>query len=853
MKQSFGIRVSVLGRFYLWRIREHGVQELLAAAGIAVGVALVFGVLLANTSLTGSTAQLVHGIVGDARLQLSARSADGFDQQLATQASTLPGVARAAPIVRGDIAVVGPTGARRSLQLVGVTTALARLGGVQTEDFGPGGLRLSDGLTLPAPLAETIGARPGRRVTVLADGHAHRVVVGSVLDSETIGALADSPVGIALLPVAQSLLGVPDRVTQLLIEPEPGADARLARELRSFAGGRLFVGPADADLRALELTAAPNDQSTTLFAGISAMVGLLLAVNAMLLTMPERRRFIAELRTQGFDPKQVLLVLTFEAILLGVLASAAGILLGDVLSRTLFDEVPAYLAFAFPIGTQRIIELSTVAIAFGGGVLATVVASAPPALDLLPGRSADAIYRDADEGEPGEGVSPRLTRALVLAAVVVVLGSTLIALVVPSLTIIAGVALAVATLCLIPAAFTAVARPLETIARRIRGRGNMLAVAVMELRATSTRSIALASVAAIAVYGSVAIEGAHHDLVRGLDRNFGQYLSTADLWITTGGNDLTTNSFDADGLAAAIERTPGVKRVRPYQGGLLDVGDRRVWIIARSSSDPAMIPPSQLVSGSLHRATRQLREGGWASVSDVFAKAHGLDVGSTFSLPAPAGQLDLRVAAITTNLGWPPGGVILNSSDYRRGWETNDPSALQIDLEPGTDSVAARGAVAAAIGDRPGLRIQTLAERQQQYASLSRQALTSLSQISTLLVIAAALAVAAALWAAIWQRRPRLAALKTQGFDQWQLWRALLLEAAIVLVVGCVVGALLGIYGHALASRYLQMTTGFPAPFSLAPKELLYALAGVAGTALVVVALPGWLAAKVPARVSFQE
>ena len=37
----FGIRVGVLGRFYRWRLREHGAQELLAAAGIAVGVALV--------------------------------------------------------------------------------------------------------------------------------------------------------------------------------------------------------------------------------------------------------------------------------------------------------------------------------------------------------------------------------------------------------------------------------------------------------------------------------------------------------------------------------------------------------------------------------------------------------------------------------------------------------------------------------------------------------------------------------------------------------------------------------------------------------------------------------------------
>ena len=109
------------------------------------------------------------------------------------------------------------------------------------------------------------------------------------------------------------------------------------------------------------MTAQPNDQSTALFAAISAMVGVLLALNAMLLTIPERRRFVAELSMQGFDPRQVLLILAFEALLLGTVASLLGLALGDVLSRTLFDQVPAYLAFAFPIGTQRIVTTSVVA------------------------------------------------------------------------------------------------------------------------------------------------------------------------------------------------------------------------------------------------------------------------------------------------------------------------------------------------------------------------------------------------------------------------------------------------------------------------------------------------------------
>jgi putative ABC transport system permease protein len=381
----------------------------------------------------------------------------------------------------------------------------------------------------------------------------------------------------------------------------------------------------------------------------------------------------------------------------------------------------------------------------------------------------------------------------------------------------------------------------------------MLAVAVMELRATTTRSIALAGVGALAVFGSVAIEGAHHDLVRGLDQSFGEYLATTDMWVTTGGDDLTTESFDASRVSRRIARAPGVAAVRSYQGGLLDAFGRRLWIVGRDAGDRRFIPPSQLRDGDLRLATARLRAGGWAAVSDVLARRERLHVGDRFTLPAPTGPTRLRVAAITTNLGWPPGGIILNARDYRRAWGTSRPAALEVDLRPGVLPADGKRAVEQALGAHSALHVQTLAEREAQYARLSRQGLAGLTQISTLLLITAGLAVAAALGAAVWQRRARFAALKVQGFDEWQLWRSLLLEGAIALALGCVVGTALGVYGHALFDRYLQGTTGFPAPFSLAGAELLTALGLIGGVALIVVAIPGLIAARVPAHLQLQE
>lgn len=69
-----GLRLTMLLHICGRRLRLHTGQELLAGSGIAVGVALVFGVLFANTSLTGSAGRLIHQVVGSARLELAARS-----------------------------------------------------------------------------------------------------------------------------------------------------------------------------------------------------------------------------------------------------------------------------------------------------------------------------------------------------------------------------------------------------------------------------------------------------------------------------------------------------------------------------------------------------------------------------------------------------------------------------------------------------------------------------------------------------------------------------------------------------------------------------------------------------------
>ena len=599
----------------------------------------------------------------------------------------------------------------------------------------------------------------------------------------------------------------------------------------------------------LEATAQPTSQSTNLFAAISAMVGFLLALNAVLLTVPERRRFVADLRQQGFGPSQILLILTSQAVMLGLCASLVGVALGDLLSRSLFHEVPSYLTFAFPIGTHPIIPVGTVLLALVCGILATVLASLLPLVDLRGNRPADAVLHDG--GEAGHGIGEHTTAAAGLFGGALVLIVTVVVLVAPGLSVLGGVVLAIAAFCLVLPLYELVVRSLKPLTERIRG--SMLALAVVELDATAARSVALAGIAAVAVYGMVAVQGARSDLIRGLNAAVVQYLDTADVWVTPDDNFLTVDSFNGAGAAAAVARAPGVAAVREYQGALLDVGTRRLWIRARPPGDRTMIQASQLLSGNLAEATSRLRAGGWAAISNGYAEEHGLRVGDSFALATPTGLARLRVAAITTNVGWPPGAITINTRDFSRDWGSDQPTALEVDLRPGVTPSAGRSAVQRALGAHSGLRVETFAQRQARFEESARQGIKSLSQIATLLLVASSLAIAAALSAAVLQRRARLASLKCDGFDSRQLWRSLLLESAILICIGCLDGAVLGIYGHALASRWLKLSVGFPAPFSLGIGLVLLTLAIVTAIALAVIAVPGLVAARVPPRASFQE
>jgi putative ABC transport system permease protein len=852
------VRVSGLLYFYGRRLRTRPIQELLAGVGIAIGVALVFAVQVANSSITDASSAIVRGIAGTASLQLRSRGPDGFDERLLVRVQRMRGVALAAPVLDESVSLLGSGGRRVPIDLASAGPSLVALGGSITRSISSHDLH-TPGVILPSAAARALGlsslpslAPGGRLVRVALEvrGRVVSVPLIAVLGPEALGGLSGAMAAIGPLAFVQKITGLSGRVTRILVTTEPGRQAEVRKELTALAAGRLTVAAADQEISLLQQAVAPNTEATGFFALISAIVGLLLAFNAMLLTVPERRRVIADLRMQGVKPLQLVKLLMFQAVCLGMMASPVGLLAGDFLSRTIFHTTPSYLAGAFPLGTQTVIGLRPLLISFVGGVVATCLAAAPPLLDLRRSRAVDAVY--FEDGEPGQALDGRAHIQLFFAAAALVLATSGLLLFWPGAIVVATIGLAVATLLVIPLGFQLVLGLAERIGA-YTSRLNMLTVAVRALRATTIRSLALAATGAIAVFGCVVAEDSHNDLLHGLYRDYGEYVSTAQVWVVGASDNLATSSFAPARLPERIAAIPGVAAVRPYRGGFLDVAGRRVWIIARAPRTPTLIPVSQLQEGNIATATVHLQRGGWITVSEQIAEAEHVKVGDTLVLPTPTGEVAYRIAATTTNLGWSSGAIILNASDYSRAWATSSVTALEIETRPGVNPLAVKRAAEGLLGRGSALTVQTSVERAAQADALAREGLSRMSQITLLLMIAAALAMAAAMGAGIWQRRSSLASLRIHSFSPWQLRGVLAFESMLVLGTGGLVGALSGIYGHLLGDRFLRLTTGFPAPFAVEGIHTIQTILLIVIGALISLTIPAYIASQVPPQLALQE
>jgi putative ABC transport system permease protein len=821
------------------RLRERVVvlQGLLAVFGIAAGVALLFASQVASTSLTGSVRQIAKQIDGNTQYQLDSRDTEGFSERLVGETRSLPGIHMALPLLEREATVTGP-GGEESIDLIGATPQFAYITKSLLRRLSAGQLTQLHAIALPDPLAESIGAGALQSVSLQIGVRVVRTLVGVTLDEQAIGGLVHGQIALTPLTYAQKLTGMSGRVTRIYVQVLPRYQAEAHRALERLAtASNLNLESADFDVTLFANASTPAQQSEGLFSAISAVVGFLFAFNAMLLTVPERRRVIEAMRRRGDTRFMTVQAMVFDALVIGMLACILGLAVGEVLSIEIFHVQPGYLSFAFPVGLQRVVTWPTLAESIGAGMLAAFVGVLAPLRDILarPLRSQEAL----EQAWRGWSVFRVAVGAVCLIITTLILSFR------PGIAAVGSFTLIVALLALLPFMFDGIVSGFDRLQRGFSATSTRLALRELQDPLTRVRSLAVAATGAIAVFGSVAVSGAQHNLQNGLDRTAYEWNQTSPLWVSPSGvaNTLGTTAFPAS-IAPKLARVSGVHTIGIYRGGFLNVGDRRTWVIAPSRASSQLIPTGQLIDGNGTEVNTLLRGHGWAVVSQAIAHELHLHIGESFVLPSPR-PTTFRIAGLSTNFGWPPGAIVINAEDYARAWGSQAASALTILPALGVSPAVARRRIVRALGSNSGLAVQTAGEREAQWKAVSRAGLERLTQIATLVLISAILAMAGVMTSMIWQRRDRIAYIKRQGFTRELLWRALFVESALLLVAGCSIGAIFGIYGQLLLSHALTMVTGFPLVVSVGPFIALTSVSIVSIAALAIVAAPGYLAVRV--------
>jgi putative ABC transport system permease protein len=831
---------------YLFRARLRArmvlVQDGFAVCGIAIGVALLFASQVASTSLSGSVAQLDKQVVGGAQFQIDSRGLNGFDERLFDRVRDVPGVRAAMPVLERQANVIGPSG-QASVDLIGIDPRFTSAGGPLLQHFSARPLKLLNAIALPAPLAGRIGAGALQTIKLQVGGEVVSVLLGITPGESEIGNAVNSPVAMAPIRYAQRLTGMGGRITRIFVRCAPGSDRRVEVALMRLAranGANLEPGNYDAQLFATAV--APENKSEDLFSAISALVGFMFALNAMLITVPSRRRLIEEVHLEGGTRTMLVQILLFDALVLAVPACVIGLGLGELLSIAVFHTTPGYLSFAFPVGNSRIVTWQSAALAVGAGMAAAVMGVLWPLRNVV---SRALGPKTVTDGQRWQWTTVRIGVGLLCLSF-----TTVIPVVHGQGEVVGNVLLVAALVCLLPPLFDGLVASFDHVQRRLNTVASALAVIELRTARTRVRSLAIAVTAAIAVFGAVEFQGIQRNLANGLHAVAQGVNSGAQVWITASGeaNVFATTPF-TDSYSRSLARLPSVGAVGLYRGGFLNWGQRRLWVLAPPFNSPEPVPVSQIVSEDSGLAAVRIRHGGWAVLSQALAAEHHLRLGDAFELPSPRPTV-LRVAAVSTNLGWPPGTIIMSAADYARAWDSGDPSAYQVQARPNTPIATVQSEVRRVLGPRAGFVVETSSEREQRYHAVAAQALSRLTQIRLLVLIAAVLAVTAAMGSMVWQRRDLIAFMKVDGYPQGVLWRWLLCESAVLLVIGCSIGAVFGLYGEFLGSRFLASVTGFPIVFQVQAVSALFSLALVSLVAVAVTTLPGYLVARVPPRVA---
>jgi putative ABC transport system permease protein len=601
------------------------------------------------------------------------------------------------------------------------------------------------------------------------------------------------------LPTAQRLFKKEGKLDEIAVAASAGtSDAQLIKNVSAVLppGTQVRSGQAQAADDASET----NEFITFLqgfllaFAGIALFVGSFVIANSLSITIAQRAREFATVRTLGGSRRQVLGSIVVEALVVGTAASVVGLFLGLGLAKLLFWLFDA-VGFTLP-NSGLLFETRTIVVSLLVGILVTLLASLRPAIRATRVPPIAAVREGATLPEsrfarfrtPGSLLLTGLGfAALAYGLFGSGLGTTqiLVWMGLGALLIFIGVSLFAARLVrpLVAALGAPAARVGGTAGRLARDNARR-----NPQRTASTASALMIGLALVTLVATLAA-GITSTFRGAVDKIF-----TSDYAITAQ-NNFSPIPIDA---AAAAAKTPGVEAIASTRTGEARVFDSTEFVTAVDPTAGEVIT-LDWVEGS-QDVFRKLGAAG-AFVDDGYAKDHGLSVGSPITVIVPSGErLELKVKGIFDPPagGSPFGAVTFSSGTFDRVYESPR-NLYTFILMRGGETEQNTQALEASLGTEfPNAKVQTRDQFVDNQIAALNQILNVLYVLLALSVVVSLFGIVNTLVLTVFERTRELGMLRAIGMTRRQVRRMIRHESVITALIGGTLGIILGVVLGAL-------------------------------------------------------